>query len=300
MDTDLFLIHRDEPIATTFFEKVSMRNEAHDLFFRENYDTIQRWALQITRQDHDIAHDLVHDLYVKFVQRSAGSKAGGEQGYLYVALKNQHISYLRREAKHAASQTLSAEGDFRENDLITFDPRSATKTADELRTICEFACSRKVTSISASILILRFFHGYYSAEVVRITNRPINSIEVFLRTARRETRRYLSYTQNEDANVKSLAKVKPEAAPEKGLLKELRAMIFGAVQHPCLSRPFFTTFYARADRKMDREELSHIVSCQKCLETVNDVLGLPRLKQRHPLDTVGSQKRDGASLAKHA
>ncbi|MEQ1765662.1 MAG: RNA polymerase sigma factor [Pyrinomonadaceae bacterium] len=273
-----------------------MRNEAHDLFFSENYETIQRWALQITRQDHDIAQDLIHDLYVKFVQSSKRSETGGEHGYLYVALKNQHISYLRREAKHAASQLSLSDGDLNESELIRFDPRTANKIADELRAICEFACSRKVTSMSASILILRFFHGYFPAEVARMVNRPINSIEVFLRTARRETRRYLAYLQIGDPAANKAEASKSVTASGDEILKELRSNIFSAVQFSCLPRNYFKKFYSTADRKMDREELSHIVSCRKCLENINELLCIPTLRQRHPLDTVGLQRKDSLKL----
>lgn len=253
-------------------------------FFRDNYETLKRWALRITRFNHDLAEDLVHDVYLKFSEKVAGAdKVESQKAYLYVALKNAYITHLRRSAKNVISLS---DDNFVETGSMGFDPTRGILVEDELRAICDYACSRKSTSISASIVILRFFHGYFPGEVARILNRSMNSIESRLRVARQEARRYISNAKFDLDNPGHSAHETFEPFPEGELLSELRSKIFAAGEHRCLPRRDLTNFYKKLDRPMDRDELSHIVSCGRCLDAINCLLGIPPLNERHPLDKI--------------
>lgn len=43
---------------------------------------------------------------------------------------------------------------------------------------------------------------------------------------------------------------------------------------------------------MDTKTLAHLVSCPRCLDFVNQELGLPPLSDRHPADTLGADRRN--------
>jgi len=58
----------------------------------------------------------------------------------------------------------------------------------ELRSICEYACIRKETSKAGSILLLRFFHGYYPTETAQVLRTSRNNVDNWLTLARRETK----------------------------------------------------------------------------------------------------------------
>lgn len=264
---------------------------SYDTFFQENYQTLQRWALQITSYDRELAEDLLHDVYLRFNQRQERpDDVESVHGYLYVAIKNAYVTYLRKKTRTASHQLSLLDHEFADNATLVVDPRFAIKVHDELRAICQYACARKATSISASILILRFFHGYFSAEVSRVVNRSRNAVEARLLKARREAAAHISNPVQIDTSG-SLRRtgggewIKPRA----DLLLELREHVFSAVTGRCFSDETLRKFYRRAEAGVGREELSHLVSCGECLNTVNALLHMPKLNERHPLDTLGPQ-----------
>ncbi len=270
------------------------RRTSNDQLFQENYATLQRWALQITKQDREVAEDLVHDVYLRFCRMESGiGDVDSIHGYLYSALKNAYLSQLRKHNRSRIESLSLFDHDFTDNALLATDPRALYKVHDHLRAICHFACMRKATSVSASILILRFFHGYFSAEVARLVKRSRNAVEVRLLNARREIGIYLEDPNNLEEIDRSgggAMRVQETGVVVFGdLLSELRERVFAASSGRCASPKYFRTRYKRDDGGLGREELSHIVSCKTCLEIINGVLHLPSLDKRHPLDTLGPQ-----------
>ncbi len=264
---------------------------SYERYFDENYDSLKRWALQITTRDHELAEDLIHDIYIRFTLRNESpGEVESVPGYLYAALRNAYISYLRSRTRTGSHHLSLFDEDLAENMKLTIDPRSMIKVHDELRAICDFACRRKPASISASILILRFFHGYYSAEVARITGRSKNAVEARLLKCRHELAEnlYGSADGNHPKNPYSLLRSNRKIA-NSDLLAELRERIFTAVDGRCLSTEDLHIIYKKSSTGLIRGELSHLVSCKKCLYRVNDLLRMPQLSERHPLDTIGAQ-----------
>ena len=264
---------------------------SYDLFFQENYEALQRWAMQITAYDRELSEDLVHDVYLSFSNRfDTYENIDSVHGYLYAALRNAYLSHLRRKTRSNQIPLSDFEqlGDL----LPTIDPRDAFRVHDQLRAICHYVRRRKSNSISASILILRFVHGYFSAEVARIVNRSRNAVEARLHKARREVTVYLS-----DDSIEIRAErprrlkdcVTNDLSEDGDLLRELRAIIFSASTGRCVQTDWLRTFYRKNSGGLGREELSHIVSCAECLDNVNKLLQMPTLKDRHPLDTLGPQ-----------
>ena len=272
-------------------ENSCVENTSYDRFFRDNYETLQRWALQITRYDRELAEDLVHDVYIRFNQRDEmPGDVESVHGYLYVALRNAYVSYLRLKTRSGSRQLSLLDHEFADNAWLITDPRSTIKVHDDLHAICEFACARKASSISASILILRFFHGYFSAEVAKVVKRSRNAVDARLLKARREVTIHLSEPSKMES-AKNTRAIPPEqlVKSRNDLLGELRRRVFSAVDGRCLSREMMYVFYKKANSGLPRTELSHLVSCEKCLDMVNALLLMPGLSDRHPLDTLGPQ-----------
>lgn len=264
---------------------------SYDHFFQENYQTLQRWALQITMYDRELSEDLLHDVYVRFTQREEQPRdVDSVHGYLYVAMKNAYVTYLRRKTRTGSHQLSLLDHEFADNAALIIDPRTAIKVHDELRAICQYACVRKEKSISASILILRFFHGYFSAEVSRVVNRSRNAVEARLLKARREVAEHLhNPIRIEKATASHKDALGEPVRVRADLLFELREQVFSAVAGRCFTRESLNTVYRKARGGLGREELSHLVSCEDCLDEVNAMLHMPKLKDRHPLDTLGPQ-----------
>lgn len=272
----------------------------YDEVFLQRYESVFRWALQITKHDHELAEDLVHEVYVRFTVTFQNSgQVNSIDDYLYIALRNSYVSYLRRNAKTRAQQLSVVEFDSVDNALLTVDPRHQIKIHDGLRAVCHYACLRKETSISGSILILRFFHGYFPSEVARILNSSRNVVEARLLSARREAKAYLidpdslvPVTKNPVVKVSA----KNSAQSYYDTLNDLRNKIFAARAGNCLQKQEIVKLYQTPKSGIPRRLLSHLVSCQSCLDRVNDILELPFLSVRHPLDTLGREYLDEVNV----
>lgn len=266
------------------------RSVSYDENFQENYNTLLRWALQISSFDRSVSEDLLHDVYLRFNRRDETPDAvESVHGYMYTALKNSYVTHLRKNTRARSKQVAILDHDMIGHDNLVIDPRSVFKIHDELLAICEWACERKGKSIAASILILRFFHGYYSAEVARIVNRSRNAVEARLLKARREVNAYLAEHCVEKSN-RQFKKADGSFGGRQGdLLIELRTRVFAAATGRCLPREDLKILYKKPQDGIEREELSHIVSCPRCLDRINELLKMPQLLERHPLDTLGPQ-----------
>jgi hypothetical protein len=219
--------------------------------------------------------------------------------YIFVALKNQYFSHLRRIVRSKPIQLSLVEEEILNSSALSFDPRDANKIYDQLRVICHYTCLRKATSIGASILILRFFHGYFPSEVALMLKRSLNAIEARLKTSRLEAIGVLS----NPAKLSALAKknnffCRKAESFESGqdILNELRRKIFSTKKGICQPIEKISDFYVRGRNNLPRIALSHIVSCEMCLENINRILGLPRLRGRYPLDAVGREAKPARAV----
>jgi len=268
---------------------------SHENLFIERYQAIRSWALQMTN-DHELAEDLVQDAFIQFTfTRPEIAGVRNLEGYLYVLLRNLHMSQLRRAARARLQPLSIVEYESAEMSLRAADARDQIKAQDELRQICQFACSRKESAWVGSVLILRFFHGYYPSEIAQILRTSRASVDQRLMLARSEARLSLEQPGRFDF-VKAgptipLAQTGFAREPNEFLL-ELRQMIFHSRHGRCFTRKQIQTLYnAEEVTQMKNEELAHIVSCPSCLDEVNKVLGLPLLAERYPTDTLGRDQR---------
>ncbi|HEY2972489.1 MAG TPA: RNA polymerase sigma factor, partial [Pyrinomonadaceae bacterium] len=269
---------------------------SHEDLFIERYARLSVWALQMTGNDKELAEDLVQDAFIQFTfTRPDIAGVHNLEAYLYGLMRNLHLSQVRRSSRARLQPLSIVEYESAEMSLRAADARDQIKAQDELRHICRYACARKESAWVGSVLILRFFHGYYPSEIAQILRTTRSSVDERLRLARSEARASLEQPA-------TLGFIKETATVPFGqtgfareineFLVELRQMIFQSRQGHCFSHKQLQALYKTQDSApMKSGELAHIVSCPTCMDIVNKCLGLPLLAKRYPTDTLGRDQR---------
>jgi RNA polymerase sigma factor (sigma-70 family) len=304
----------------------------HEELFLQRYQLLHEWALRLTHHDRERAEDLLHDAFIHFtLGRPPLDEIQSLEAYLHVMLRNLHLSQARRLARSPHSPRSLVDYDSAELGWQGTDPRNLIHARDELQTICRYACERKDSAKAASVLILRFFHGYYPEEIARIMRTTRGAVEDRLRMARNEARVYLQNPgalsfiqtggqigrqtgerigrQTGEQTGRHLAgqtggSARETAAGEIGssdeIVTALRVAVFRSRRGECLSREGIAELYRpnqdgagrTESRPVGCERLAHFVSCRSCLDAINETLGLPLLAERHAADTVGIDTRN--------
>lgn len=275
---------------------------SHEELFLDSYQRLLSSALQLTRYDREKAEDLVHDAFIEFTLGRTDLRAVNDlDAYLYGILRNMHLSRVRRASQHQHVSLSAANYDSAEVSLraASADPRERMRVREELRRICHYACVRKETSKAGSVLVLRFFHGYYPAEIARVMSSAGRTVDKWLWIARREARsfvddseslRFMAARATVDVSHVGINQSTPE------FLSALREVIFRARSGDCLSSEQLRELYSSGQEAISCSTLSHMVSCRRCLDETNRLLGLPPLSERHATDSVGKdQDRGGHS-----
>lgn len=273
----------------------------HEALFEENYDLLHRWALKLTESDQSLAEDLLHDTFIHLtLTRPELTSIDNLEGYLYVVMRNLHLSQLRKATRTPLRAMSAVEFDSVDVGMWASDPRDRLRLRDELAAVCQFACIRKETSKGGSVLILRFFHGYYPEEIAQILKSTRAVVHERLRLARAEARTYLE--SPEKFSFIGETKVKPvnlkTTDPNDDLRLDLRRAIYESRRGEHASdEKLIGSYKTTIGECPETREFAHIVSCHDCLETVNTLLELPPLASRYPLDTLDKdpKDRDGGS-----
>ncbi len=272
----------------------------HEDVFIEHYQWLLSWALRLAEGDRALAEDLVQDAFVHFtLARPDLRSIHNLEGYLYSMLRNLHLSQQRRATRNRLQQLSVFEYDTIEAGLMRVGCSvERLQVQDELRRVCHYASLRKETARAASLLILRFFHGYYPSEIAQIARTNRRAVDERLRIARNEARLYitdpgrLKFINDASFNQPPVAR---DVRARDEFLTELREMIFRSRHGACLSRERLEGIYkSDNESQISGQYLAHIVSCPDCLDRVNRLLNLPNLNDRHPTDTLGKDSTGGA------
>jgi hypothetical protein len=70
-------------------------------------------------------------------------------------------------------------------------------------------------------------------------------------------------------------------------MKKIRDLIRAHREGPCPSPVELARLYR--ERLMHQIPYDHVLCCENCLDVVNDILGLPRVEERTPFDTISRQ-----------
>jgi RNA polymerase sigma factor (sigma-70 family) len=263
----------------------------HAALFLDRYERMRQWALRLTERNHERAEDLLHDAFIQFTLSHPDLDSIHDlDSYLFVTLRNLHLSQMRRATRTIARELSIIEYDSAELGLWSIDPRDQIKTQDQLRTVCYYACMRKKTAKAASVLILRFFHGYYPQDVAKVLQISRGAVKDRLRLARAEARLYLTDSSRLNLIQEDHAAERPHAEVGRvtdDLLSELRQTIFASRDGVCFTLKQLEEFYSEDKEALECSAVAHLVSCAKCLDNVNRIVRLPLLAERYATDTLG-------------
>lgn len=266
----------------------------HEEVFLTRYGPLRAWARRLTGGDAGRAEDLVHDAFIQFTfARPDLARVQNLDGYLYQMLRNLNISQMRRANRRRGDEPAVFEYDSAEFVLRAADPRDLIRVQDDLRQVCHYACVRKESSKAGSVLILRFMHGYYPAEIARFTGSTRGAVEERLRVARNEARQYL----RDPEGLRFISKERGVRAASTGyaqtpeeLLRDLRQRVFDSRRGECPAGESLS----KVDDPQggpDCATLAHLVSCPRCIDEVNNLHDLPLLSERFPVDALGMEPR---------
>src|SRR6185369_12182790 len=206
-------------------------------------------------------------------------------GYLMTMLRNMHFSRMSRAAQRLHETTLSiADFDSSQLGWTAIEPPRRMQASEELHQICAYVCFRKESSKAASVLILRFFHNYFPTEIASVLNSSRNCVDQWQRLARREAKVFidrpggLRFVNGEAPARHPVTYLKSDC----DLMLDLRQLIFNSCRGDCLSQQELHEAYdVDNPDTLTTVRLAHIVSCAKCLDVVNALLGLPLLAERY-------------------
>jgi len=277
-------------------------SHAPEEIFAERYDWLLKWALYFAQGDQAEAEDLVQDTFVRFVVSEPEMKDMERiEALLYTYLKFVHLSHVRRTQRYPYQELPLVDFDsihlaIRETPSV--DP---IEVQDTLRSIVAYLIWRKEKAKSASILLLRFFHGYRKDEIMQIGLLSDRVVANGLMRSREETRLHLA---GDDEHSHAIHQTAPPILFRKGIaiphdqfLAELRQAILDTCQSPCLPKDELLSRYQRINSKpIECRLLAHIVSCERCLDLVCKLHGMPPLSGRSPEEMMGSNRRTKLGL----
>jgi DNA-directed RNA polymerase specialized sigma24 family protein len=294
-------MQRRQTLAPQRLQKVE-KSLDHEMIFLSHYSWLLGWAQQLTRGSKEEAEDLVQELYVRLVQSQGALDTSDEdrlRGYLHRTLRNLSISRTERDRRNALSSLSIVEFDSAEFALASIDRSQLLLVRSDLAHICEYACIRRKASRAASVLILRFFLGYYPSEIVRILITSRDAVDKLTRIAQLEAKAFLTrpstlkFMGQESRRRPSFSQYLPD---EPALMfLELRKRLFSEPEGECMSIDYMAARYnGTSEQPFTTLEVAHLASCRKCLEAANSMLNLPNLHQRFPTDTINPRNDDSS------
>jgi DNA-directed RNA polymerase specialized sigma24 family protein len=292
-------MQRRKTLAPQRLQKVE-KSLDHETIFISHYSWLLGWAQQLTRGSKEEAEDLVQELYVRLVQSQGALDTSDEdrlRGYLHRTLRNLSVSRAQRERRNALSNLSIVEFDSAEFALASIDRSQLLLVRSDLAHICEYSCIRRKSSRAASVLILRFFLGYYPSEIMRVLITSRDAVDKLTRIAQLEAKAFLNrpgtlkFMDQEPRRRPSFSQYLPD---EPALMfLELRKRLFSQPEGECMSIDYMAARYdGTSEQPLTTLEVAHLASCRKCLEAANSMLNLPNLHQRFPTDTINPRYDD--------
>ncbi len=253
------------------------------------YRQLLKWGAILTRGDVARAEDIVQEFCLYFTLTKPDLRdVANLDGYLYTCLRHIYLSGLARSSREAQHFISVAEFDSFEFALAASHPGDLLQRQNDLRSICSYAVWRKESSKTASYFILHFFHDYSRREIAELALLPIAAIYNKLKTARSEVKSHLENPGklrilNRDLPPIPASSWNLLSTPE--LFKELRETILRARFTECLpEEELLAQYRSSIPKPTDCSLLSHIVSCEWCLASIDRHFRRPTLKDREPLD----------------
>ncbi len=134
----------------------------------------------------------MQDTFIRFVAAKTEFKGTeNAEALLYTNLKYAYLTHLRRLQRYPLASLSIAEFDSIQLGLRESQTADQVEVQDALRQTVAYLIWRKESAKSASLLILRFFHGYYPDEIMRIARTNNQSVRKGCRRPGQEASLYL-------------------------------------------------------------------------------------------------------------
>ncbi len=279
---------------------------SHEEVFLARYTALVAVALRVTDGDRQEAEDLVHEAFIRFtLVQPPLDEVEHLDAYLSRMLRNMYTSRIRRRQRAAETSLSILDYDSLDIAFHAIDARAQLEVREALRAACDYGCLRSRSSKTGSVFLLRFFHGYLPSEIASLTRLSSAIVDALVFRARREVKVYvedprqLAFIDGREATERAAAVrptgATPGASPSAhAFVHELRERIFHDAHRPCWSKAALRDRYRDPSAEaLSRDELADLVSCPACLDAANALLGLPRLADRWPADTLGPGTRGG-------
>lgn len=273
-----------------------MESNNHEEVFIQSYSRLRNWAVQIT-QDQELAEDLLHDAFLQFTRTQPKlQNIQNTDAYLYGVIRNLHLSYIRKKTRRDKYALSIVDFETMRLGLRNINVVNNFQIQEELKRICYFLCLRKESSKSASVMILRFFHGYFPSEIAEVMRSNSKTVKVRLNSARNEAKSAIENSQI----IQTIEKrISPDAVVKKSfrnhadLIIALGEMIFRSTNGTCLTELELKNIYLKINSDtLETKTLAHIVSCRKCIDKVNEMLNLLPISERYSVDFIGKNNGD--------
>ncbi len=234
----------------------------HEEVFGAHYTRLVEYARSLC-SNVTAAEELVHEAYVLFVTARPNLELiDRPDAYLAVIVKNVYLSEIRRAARFAHEPIEILEYDTAELGLRHTHPLTNIETRETLVRLCRYALLRRTSSKAGSVLVLRYFLGYYPAEIALLARSATRAVDDLLVEARREARQHLEHPEKQATFVDA----EQISAGGADFLEGLRTSIFQHRHDRCLSRLALRKLYVSpALHPIDAMTLSEIVTCASCL-----------------------------------
>jgi RNA polymerase sigma factor (sigma-70 family) len=261
----------------------------------QRYEGLYSQALLLTSRNEQLAEDLVHDAFIQFtVVQPDLSLIRNLDAYLYGMLRKLLLSHIRRSSRIRYFPSLIVEYETAEIGLKASELDVQLSLTNDLSIICQYACTRKDTSKAGSVLLLRFFLGYYPSEIAMILRSSRNAVDDWLRIARREARQHLAIPSRSRraSSFQKLSASSSGRSPDQ-FLNDLHHTIFSQPHAKCISEKELQAVYKDVRfAKLETKMLGQIVGCPRCLDRVSRLLQIPPPSDRYLLDVLGQDTRD--------
>ena len=258
-------------------------DSSREKMFLEHYSWLRECALNITHGQRERSEDLVHDVFIQFLDKDVAS-VEDVRGYLNGILRNLHLLQLRRATRHPAQPLSLFDHDSAQIGLRVWTSIEQLQCADLLVRACDFACHRKETSLATSVLILRYFHGYYPGEICLLLRAQRKVIYRLVDRGRIETKEYMESPYALPGCEGAERKTARCVSSQNAFLRRLRERIFNSCTTDC-------AILLDDRQKLGVKELAHLVSCRPCLERYSRKIGLADVAERMADDI--SDRDDG-------
>lgn len=272
------------------FRPLPPPDSLEDLFL-ERYSDLLRAAFAITGGRRE-AEDLVHDAFVRLLLAKPDlASIEHLDAYLRAVLRNLHTARLRRHAYRAETPLSIADFDSAQFAARALTPSQWTQARHDVAAACRYACTRRLSSKTGSLFLLRFVHEIIPSDLARVVRLSRDTVDITLARGRAEVKTYLEHPARALEALggaglvpMTMPDAEPGADDEHDYLARVREAVFGLRHAQCFEPERLRRLYASTrDGAIPTQILAEIVTCPRCLDQVGRLTQVPP-RAEHPWD----------------